>query len=200
MQDSPYPQKALASNIDVWKANFIMQKMIVALKGLRKIRERHKNQKIVFCSGCFDLTHAGHVLFFEDCKKHGDILVAMVGSDKVVQRDKGEKRPILNEDVRIKIIDSLKPVDYALHDQLVAKNEHPLHHLELAFRKLKPDTYVVNEDALEMPYREGLVQRHGAKLVVLKRWCPPEFEAISTSKIIEKIKKTPVAKASRLKN
>lgn len=32
-----------------------------------------------------------------------------------------------------------------------------------------------------------IADHFGVEMVVLKRWCPPEFEEISTSKIFEKI-------------
>jgi cytidyltransferase-like protein len=160
----------------------------IEFKDLRTIRERHKDQKIVFCSGGFDLTHAGHVLFFEDAKKQGDVLVVLVGSDKAVKRDKGPARPILNEHMRIKLVDSLKPVDYTMTDELTSPDKHALHYLDMVFEELRPDVYVANEDAFDIPYRKIFSEKHNAKLVVLKRWSPPEFETISTTKIIGRVK------------
>lgn len=155
---------------------------------LRGIRERHKNKKIVFCSGGFDLTHAGHVLFFEDCKKHGDILVVGIGGDAVRKKDKGDGRPILNEHVRLKTVASLKPVDYAfvINTMPIA---HPLDPLIDIMKELRPDVYVINTDASHIPYREAFVKETGTKLVILDRVCPPEFEEISTTGIIEKIQR-----------
>lgn len=48
---------------------------IIAPESLADLRRQPalQGKKIGFCSGSFDLTHAGHVLFFEDCKKHVDI-------------------------------------------------------------------------------------------------------------------------------
>lgn len=157
-------------------------------KDLRRIREKHKKAKIVFCSGGFDLTHAGHVLFFEDCKNLGDILVVMVGGDKAVKHGKGDARPILNEHIRMKMVDSFKPVDYTVIDELVPINQHPLQAIDNALEELRPDVYVINEDASDLPYREAVAKKHGVKLVILKRIAPPEFEKISTTKIIKKIK------------
>lgn len=158
------------------------------LEDIRKIRERHPDQKIVFCSGSFDMTHAGHVLFFEDCKKHGEILVVMVGCDDMVKRDKGPERPIFNEQVRLKMIESLKPVDYCFIDKMVPQDKPEFWYIDVALEKLRPDVYVVNQDAKNIPYREEVSKRSGVKLVVLDRTCPPDFEEISTSKLIEKIK------------
>ena len=154
---------------------------------LEYIREKHKGQKIVFCSGCFDVTHAGHVLFFEDSKKQGDILVVMVGADAVIQRNKGKERPVVNEHLRLKMVDSLKPVDYVFLDDVLPGENHPLYIIDLVIEKLKPDVYVINKDAWDIPYRESFSKKHGVSLVILDRTTPPEFDAVSTTKIIKKI-------------
>ncbi len=156
-------------------------------KDLAAIRKKYAGKKIVFCSGGFDLTHAGHALFFEEAKQQGDVLIVLVGADKVVKRDKGPLRPILNEHLRMKLVDSLKPVDYTMTDDLVPANEHPLHYLDMVFEELQPDIYVVNEDAFDIPYREAMAQRHNARLMVLGRTAPPEFGKVSTTAIIKKI-------------
>lgn len=155
---------------------------------LEKIRKKHKEQKIIFCSGCFDLVHAGHVLFLEDCKKHGDILVVMVGSDAVLRRDKGEGRPVMNEHLRMKLIDSFKPVDYTFLDEILPGNPYALRLIDMALEKLKPDAYVINKDAYDIPYRENFSKKRGVPLIILDRTAPPEFDGVSTTKIIQKIK------------
>ena len=160
---------------------------LITYGDLPSIREKHKKERIVFASGTFDLPHAGHVLFFEDCKKYGDILVVTVGTDSAVKRNKGIERPVMNERVRLKIISSLKPIDYCLMEADVY--EEPLKHIEITFKTLKPDAYVINADAFDIPYRERIAKEHGVELVILERWCPPEFGDISTTKIIEQIKK-----------
>jgi len=160
--------------------------IILNIGELLQLRESNRDKKIVFCSGSFDLTHAGHILFFEDCKKLGDILVVCVGSDRLIKSLKGDKRPILNENIRLKTIDSLKPVDYCFINPC-SPEEHPLLILEIVFKKLKPDVYVINEDAFNISYRLNLCKKYKVKLHILKRWCPSEFDSISTSKIIERI-------------
>jgi len=144
----------------------------------------------VCCTGTFDLTHAGHVLFFEDCKKHGDIFVVGIGKDSLIKAYKGDLRPILNEHVRLKTVDSLKPVDYAYLMSGEWNNEDP-HPFTLGtlFDKLKPNVYAVNSDVKDIDKRKKLTDLYGVQLVVLDRWCPKDFENISTSKIIETIKR-----------
>lgn len=162
--------------------------MIIRRGDLPEIREKFRDKKIVFCSGSFDLPHAGHILFFEDCKKLGDILVIGVGNDAIVRKNKGSGRPILNQYTRLKTIVSLKPVDFCLLDE-ISEEGHPLAFVDLVLRELKPDIYVINDDAFDIPFRREAVKKHGVELVTLKRWAPKEFEEISTTKIINKIKK-----------
>ncbi len=159
---------------------------IVIVDELPRIRKENRGKKIVFCSGGFDVTHVGHILFFEDCKKLGDILVVAVARDASLRKRKGSQRPILNEHIRTKTIDSLKPVDYVFMNPQ-GSVEDLLYTIRLAFEKLSPDMYVINEDAFDIPAREQLAAEYHVKLIVLPRSCPPEFENISTSKIIEKI-------------
>lgn len=159
----------------------------ITYKDLARIRRSQIGKKIVFCSGTFDLIHAGHAIFFEDCKKLGDILVAAVGVDSSIKEIKGRHRPILNQHLRLKMVDSLKPVDYAF----LGRKHHPhvLDFLHVVFSRLKPDIYAINDDAFGIDFRKKLAKKYGVKLRILKRMCPPKFNKISTTNIIEKIKR-----------
>lgn len=161
---------------------------------LPKVRERHKNDVIVFCPGSFDITHAGHVLFLEDCKRLGDILVVSVGCDENLKNGKGNDRPILNEHIRIKMVSSLKPVDYCFLDFPVrnfTQKSDFLKQFDTILKLLKPNKYVINSDAFDIPFRRESMKKHPyTDLVLLERKCPPEFDNISTTKIIEKIRNT----------
>ncbi len=90
---------------------------IVTLKDLAGIRKKHKHERLVYVSGTFDLTHVGHVLFFEDAKKQGDVLFVAVGDDATIRSYKGAERPVLNQHVRLKTVDAFKPVDFAMMDE-----------------------------------------------------------------------------------
>jgi len=95
---------------------------------LDKIRE---NKKIVLCHGVFDLLHIGHIRYFEQAKKHGDILVVTVTPDRYV--NKGPNRPAFPEDLRVEAIAALDVVDY------VAMNEWST--AVDTIQILKPDIY-----------------------------------------------------------
>jgi cytidyltransferase-like protein len=82
-----------------------------------KLQKTRNGKQIVFCHGVFDLLHIGHIRYFEQAKKHGDILVVTVTPDRFV--NKGPERPAFPEDLRVESIASLEIVDY------VAINEWP---------------------------------------------------------------------------
>lgn len=162
-------------------------------EALAGVREKHKKQSIVVAAGTFDLAHPGHVLFFEDCKRLGDILVVVVGGDYDCRRYKGNKRPIWNEKLRIAMVDALKPVDYAVMQEIC--EEHLLGSYDRLFSFLHPDVYACNHDvrsenfrdAADTDYRRKLAAKHGARFVLLDRTCPSEYENVSTTNIIKKI-------------
>ena len=51
-------------------------------------------KKIVLCHGVFDLLHIGHLDYFKEAKKYGDILLVTITEDKFV--NKGIGRPYFN--------------------------------------------------------------------------------------------------------
>ena len=69
-------------------------------------------KKIVLVTGGFDPLHSGHIAYFEEAKKLGDILVVGVNSDSWLQRKKGQAfMPLLE---RTNIIRKLECVDYVI--------------------------------------------------------------------------------------
>ena len=71
-----------------------------------------QGKKVVFTNGCFDLLHAGHIKFLEESRRLGDALVVAVDSDESVRQVKGEGRPVIGEDQRLRILAALEAVDY----------------------------------------------------------------------------------------
>lgn len=95
------------------------------------INKLHKqNKRVVLAGGCFDILHIGHIVFLEDAKKEGDVLIVFLESDEKIKKLKGQTRPINSQDVRAKILASLEFVDYVItlpsgfkdedYDQLVS--------------------------------------------------------------------------------
>jgi FAD synthetase len=101
--------------------------------------------RIVLASGVFDLLHLGHVRFLEDAKKIGGLnakLIVIVAKDSTAEKLKG-KRPIMNEEQRRTLVESLKVVDEAVLGY---------EGLEIGevIEKLKPNVIALGYDQTEM--------------------------------------------------
>ncbi|MFN3412358.1 MAG: D-glycero-beta-D-manno-heptose-7-phosphate kinase, partial [Exilispira sp.] len=113
---------------------------LVNLTELRNIVEdlRKKNKTIVFTNGCFDILHAGHVIYLEKAKELGNVLIVGLNTDSSIKKLKGEGRPIQNEKDRIKILSALESVDFIiLFDELTP---------ERLIKQIKPDLLVKGSD------------------------------------------------------
>jgi len=91
-----------------------------------------EEKKIVHCHGIFDLLHIGHIRYFENARRMGDVLVVTITPDRCIP--KGPQRLTFTENLRVEAIASLNCVDY------VAINEWPT--AEETLRLLRPDVYV----------------------------------------------------------
>ena len=69
-------------------------------------------EKIVCVSGYFNPIHTGPIEYFEKSKQLGDKLVVIVNNDKQAILKKGSS--FMSENERLKIIRSLKIVDFAV--------------------------------------------------------------------------------------
>jgi rfaE bifunctional protein nucleotidyltransferase chain/domain len=129
-------------------------------------------KKTVFTNGCFDIIHIGHIRYLKEAKSLGDVLVVGLNSDKSVSKIK-PKRPINLQDHRAEVLSSLEMVDYiALFDE-----ETPYELIKL----VRPDILVKGGDWK----KEDIVGSDIAK----ETHSLPYVKGISTSEIIEKIKK-----------
>ena len=99
---------------------------------------RRNNKKIVFTNGCFDIIHPGHIHLLKKSKSMGDVLMVALNSDSSIKKIKGEQRPFNIEKDRIKILESIRFVDYVT----VFSNETPKELIKL----IKPDILVKGGD------------------------------------------------------
>ena len=146
------------------------------MKYLDKIKKwKEEGKKIVFTNGCFDIIHAGHVDYLEKAKKLGDILIVGLNSDLSISKIKGEKRPIIEEKLRKKVLESLKPVDL-----VIIFNENTPERL---IKEIKPDVLVKGGDwSIDNIVGADFVKSYGGKVKTI------DFVYdISTTKIIEKV-------------
>lgn len=69
---------------------------------------------MVFTNGCFDILHAGHVLYLEEARSLGDFLVLGLNGDASVGRLKGPTRPIVPFADRATVLSGLRAVDLVI--------------------------------------------------------------------------------------
>jgi FAD synthetase len=147
------------------------------------IQKGTKKRKIVLASGVFDLLHLGHVKFLEEAKKAGGRnaeLIVIVARDSNVEKSKGNK-PIMSENQRRALVESLKVVDEAILG-------YEKFDIEEVIEKIKPDVIVFGYDqkSLEETVRD-CVKKKGLKIEVVKIGKFREDELDSSSKIKQKI-------------
>ena len=140
--------------------------------------------KVVLASGVFDLLHLGHVRFLEDAKKAGGKnakLVVIIAKDTTVERIKGRK-PIMSEDQRLALVESLKVVDEAVmgYEGL---------DIGEVIDKIKPDVIALGWDQEDMENQVkayAKAHREAIKVVRIGKYVQNALD--SSSKIRQKIK------------
>ena len=138
---------------------------------------RSHGERIVMTNGCFDILHAGHVLYLSQARQLGDRLIVAVNDDDSVQRLKGAGRPVNPLDRRMTVLAALESVDWVVP----FSEDTP----EQLICDIKPELLVKGGD-----YRPediagyDCVKQAGGEVVVL------DFEdGCSTSQLIDAIRK-----------
>jgi cytidyltransferase-like protein len=104
---------------------------IVTIDDLPRIREQHRDKRIVHCHGAFDLVHIGHLIHFEEARGLGDLLVVTITGDRHITKKRSVTFPAEH---RARQVAALETVDY------VAVIEEPT--ALSAIEALHPDVYV----------------------------------------------------------
>lgn len=142
-----------------------------------------KKKKVVLASGTFDLLHLGHVRFLEEAKKAGGKnaeLIVIVARDNTVKVRKG-KKPIMPEDQRRALVESLKVVDEAIlgwEDFSINK----------VIERIKPDIIAVGHDqvGIESEVMKAIEEKRvSIEIAKIGRFGKRELD--SSSKIVRKI-------------
>ena len=139
-------------------------------------RLRAAGKKIVFTNGAFDLMHAGHATYLQFARAQGDVLVVALNTDASVRRYKGEKRPIVDERNRARMMAALECVDYVTWFDEDEPKE--------LIAELQPDVLVKAEDWAHYVSGRDIVEARGGRVVLA-----PMVAGLSTTKLIEKIVK-----------
>ncbi len=134
-----------------------------------------RGERIVFTNGCFDILHAGHVVYLEEAAALGDRLVVAINDDASVTRLKGPGRPVVLVDGRSRVLTGLSCVDWVV--SFDEDTPEPL--LEL----LQPDVLVKGGDySPEQVVGADIVKGYGGDVRVLSL-----VDDVSTSAIVDKI-------------
>ena len=82
---------------------------IISLEQLPAWRDslREAGKRLVVTNGCFDLLHAGHVIYLEQAAALGDLLLVGCNGDESVRQLKGEGRPLNPEVDRALVLSAL---------------------------------------------------------------------------------------------
>lgn len=159
---------------------------ILKIDELPAFRQKLQDKKIVFCTGCYDILQSGHAVFFNQCKEYGNVLVVGIGRDEVISKLKGPSRPVNPEINRMYLVAAMQDVDFALLNDTVIEEG------KVDFRKvlenLKPDVFVLNDNDDAIKYKKKLCEMNNIHFQLVPRIVPPELEATSSTKIIDKIK------------
>lgn len=133
---------------------------------------RRDGRTVVATGGCFDLLHTGHIRLLRQARDLGDALIVLVNSDRSVRALKGERRPVMHDADRARVLAALACVD------AVAIFDGPTP--EPVLDKLRPDIWVKGGDyaAADLPETD-VVRCHGGEVVIL-----PTVAGYSSSRLI----------------
>ena len=151
---------------------------VVHRDSLVRIRDscRENGKRIVFTNGCFDLLHAGHVSCLEEARRMGDVLVVGVNSDASIRKLKGNERPIIEQQDRIRMLTALSCVTFVV----VFDEDTPCSLL----KSLRPDVLV--KGGTYLPHEvvgHEIVEQYGGRIEVVSI-----IEGLSTTALLSKIR------------
>lgn len=93
----------------------------------------------VFVSGCYDMLHSGHVAFFKEASKYGDLYVG-IGSDKTIE-DLKKRKTVYSEKERLYMVKAIRYVK----DAFINSGSGIMDFVD-TMRMVQPDVFVVNSD------------------------------------------------------
>ena len=140
-------------------------------------RLKREGKHVVWTNGCFDILHVGHIMYLQEARKEGDVMVVGLNSDASVRKNKGPERPVVGERDRAQVLSALECVDYVV----IFDEKTPMPLLEV----LQPDVYAKGGDyTIDTIVQEErrLVEAYGGAIAII-----PGREGQSTTYIINKI-------------
>jgi D-beta-D-heptose 7-phosphate kinase/D-beta-D-heptose 1-phosphate adenosyltransferase len=145
-------------------------------------------KKLVLVTGGFDPLHSGHIVYFEEAKKLGDILVVGVNSDAWLTRKKG--RSFMPFDERMNIVKNIQGVDFiiefndddgsAKHAIKLARQTWPEYQIIFANGGDRTNTNIPEMDLdvenIEFVFGVGGENKMNSSSWILQEWKAPKTE------------------------
>ena len=168
-----------AKELGLFSSNFFGQ--IVQKKDLKKLGEKLRKEKrtVVLSSGACDLIHAGHARFYKRAKELGDILVLAIPGNKIITKQKGRGRPIVDEKSRAELMMFFEFVDY-----VVIFNDPEINSV---LEDLNPHKFFTviedwNETASKNSGKNQKIGKWEGEVIAV----PPQSPKLSSSRLIRK--------------
>ena len=139
------------------------------------------SNKKVFVSGCYDLLHSGHIEFFQQASKFGDLYVG-IGSDATYLEYK-HRKPMFPQEERLFMVRNIKAVKEAYINEGSGVIDF-IPTLDI----VKPDIFVVNAEGGSEEKRR-LCEERGIEYIELQRTPHEGLEARSSSSLKAAMKK-----------
>lgn len=137
-------------------------------------------RKKVFVSGCYDMLHSGHVAFFKEASKYGDLYVG-IGSDKTIQELK-HRKTVYSEKERLYMVKAIRYVT----DAFINRGSGMLDFID-SLDRVQPDIFVVNSDG-GSDIKRNLCRGRGIEYIELERTPDAGLEARSTTSLRKGVK------------
>ena len=140
--------------------------------------------KIVLTQGTYDMLHIGHARYFEEAKRHGDLLVVGVDNDAKVRHRKGPDRPIVPQEERLEMVTHVRSVDIVTLKTLNAPKWSLI-------KAVRPDILIATKETYDKKQLKEL-ERYCGKVVVL--------EPMATTSTSAKIRRLQLNMAKRFRS
>lgn len=136
--------------------------------------------KKVFVSGCYDMLHSGHVAFFREASRYGDLYVG-IGSDRTI-RELKNRDTVCSEKERLYMVKAIRYVT----DAFINPGSGMLDFVE-TMDSVRPDIFIVNSDGGSDVKRKLCAER-GIEYIELDRLPETGLEARSTTSLRTDVK------------
>lgn len=137
------------------------------------------DRKKVFVSGCYDLLHSGHVAFFAEAARLGDLYVGL-GNDRNIEALK-HRKTVNPEAERLYMVKAIRYVKDAWVNAGMG-----LMDFTAEVEALRPDIFFVNSDGWTQE-KADFCRAHGITLIVAERVPESGLPARSTTALRQQL-------------